>query len=185
MGKDDRISAILIGQAKRDNQRTKMSDQKPETIALHGGQEPGPDHQRPRGADLPDDLLHLQRHGPRREPVRPAEPGNIYTRIMNPTWDVLEQRVAAARGRNRRGGPGLRAGGSHLSVLNICQGRRQHRLRPAALRRHLQPVRPHPAPVRHRGPVRRRGRPGSGRPAGRRATPASSSVRRSATRAST
>jgi len=24
-----------------------------------------------------------------------AEPGNIYTRIMNPTWDVLERRVAA------------------------------------------------------------------------------------------
>ena len=25
-------------------------------------------------------------------------PGNIYTRIMNPTWDVLEQRVAALEG---------------------------------------------------------------------------------------
>ena len=27
-----------------------------------------------------------------------AVPGNIYTRIMNPTWDVLEQRVAALEG---------------------------------------------------------------------------------------
>src|SRR4051812_20103787 len=27
-----------------------------------------------------------------------AEPGNIYTRIMNPTQDVLEQRVAALEG---------------------------------------------------------------------------------------
>ena len=27
-----------------------------------------------------------------------AVPGNIYTRIMNPTWDVLEQRGAALEG---------------------------------------------------------------------------------------
>ncbi|MCL2231712.1 MAG: O-acetylhomoserine aminocarboxypropyltransferase/cysteine synthase [Treponema sp.] len=27
-----------------------------------------------------------------------AEPGNIYTRIMNPTWDVFEKRVAAMEG---------------------------------------------------------------------------------------
>ena len=27
-----------------------------------------------------------------------AEPGNIYTRIMNPTWDVVEQRIAALEG---------------------------------------------------------------------------------------
>ena len=27
-----------------------------------------------------------------------AEPGNIYTRIMNPTQDVLEQRVASLEG---------------------------------------------------------------------------------------
>ena len=38
-----------------------------------------------------------------------AEPGNIYTRIMNPTQDVLEQRVAAPRGRGR--GPGVRVSG--------------------------------------------------------------------------
>ena len=25
-------------------------------------------------------------------------PGNIYSRIMNPTWDVLEQRIAALEG---------------------------------------------------------------------------------------
>jgi len=25
-------------------------------------------------------------------------PGNIYTRIMNPTWDVFEQRVTALEG---------------------------------------------------------------------------------------
>ena len=27
-----------------------------------------------------------------------AEPGNIYTRIMNPTQDVVEQRIAALEG---------------------------------------------------------------------------------------
>ena len=34
--------------------------------------------------------------------------GNIYTRIMNPTQDVLEQRVAALEGGIRCGGPAAR-----------------------------------------------------------------------------
>ena len=34
-------------------------------------------------------------------------PGNIYTRIMNPTNDVLEQRVAALEGGIARAGAGL------------------------------------------------------------------------------
>src|SRR5664280_144495 len=49
-----------------------------------------------------------------------AEPGNIYTRIMNPTTDVLEQRLAALEG-----GVGALAVGSGsaavtYSVLNIA-----------------------------------------------------------------
>jgi O-acetylhomoserine (thiol)-lyase len=75
-----------------------MSNQRPETIALHGGQVPDP----ATGARAVPiyqttsfvfedtqhaaDLFALQ------------VPGNIYTRIMNPTWDVLEQRVAALEG---------------------------------------------------------------------------------------
>ena len=79
---------------------TRMSDQplQPETIALHGGQQPDPT----TGAravpiyqttsfvfddtDHAADLFALK------------VPGNIYSRIMNPTWDVLEQRIAALEG---------------------------------------------------------------------------------------
>src|SRR6201995_509963 len=50
-----------------------------------------------------------------------AEPGNIYTRIMNPTQDVLEQRVAALEG----GVAGLAfASGSAATtaaILNIAE----------------------------------------------------------------
>ncbi|MBR0641880.1 O-acetylhomoserine aminocarboxypropyltransferase/cysteine synthase family protein [Plastoroseomonas hellenica] len=50
-----------------------------------------------------------------------AELGNIYTRIMNPTVDVLEKRVAALEG----GVAGLALGSGQaataFSVLNLCQ----------------------------------------------------------------
>jgi O-acetylhomoserine (thiol)-lyase len=75
-----------------------MSTHRPETIALHGGQEPDsatnaravPIYQTTsytfNDTDHAANLFAL------------AEPGNIYTRIMNPTWDVLEQRVAQLEG---------------------------------------------------------------------------------------
>jgi len=69
-----------------------------ETLALHGGQDPDPaTHARAvpiyqttaytfDSADHAADLFSLR------------EPGNIYTRIMNPTNDVFEKRVAALEG---------------------------------------------------------------------------------------
>src|SRR5215218_5799295 len=78
-----------------------MSDERPlgfETIALHGGQEPDsatnaravPIYQTTsyvfNDADHAARLFGLQ------------EFGNIYTRIMNPTTDVLEKRIAALEG---------------------------------------------------------------------------------------
>ena len=69
-----------------------------ETLALHGGQEPDPATNARAvpiyqttsyvfdDADHAADLFSLK------------EPGNIYTRIMNPTWDVFEQRMAALEG---------------------------------------------------------------------------------------
>ncbi len=50
-----------------------------------------------------------------------AVPGNIYSRIMNPTVDVLEQRVAALEG--GVGGLGLSAGAAavNYSVLNLAE----------------------------------------------------------------
>jgi O-acetylhomoserine/O-acetylserine sulfhydrylase-like pyridoxal-dependent enzyme len=105
-----------------------------ETIAVHGGYTPEPttkavavpiyqttsyafdDTQ--HGADLFD--LKVK--------------GNIYTRIMNPTTDVLEQRLAALEG----------------GIGGLAHRHLQH-----AIRGYLQPVRPHAAPVRHRGALRR------------------------------
>jgi O-acetylhomoserine (thiol)-lyase len=69
-----------------------------ETLALHGGQEPDPTTNARavpiyqttsyvfNDADHAANLFGLK------------EPGNIYTRIMNPTTDVLEKRVAALEG---------------------------------------------------------------------------------------
>ena len=58
-----------------------------------------PRDERPRRADLPDDVLRLRRHRARRAASsRSSEFGNIYTRIMNPTTDVFEKRIAALEG---------------------------------------------------------------------------------------
>jgi len=72
--------------------------QRPETIALHGGQEPDsatnalavPIYQ--TTSYVFNDTKHAA------DLFALAEPGNIYTRIMNPTWNVLEQRLAALEG---------------------------------------------------------------------------------------
>jgi len=75
-----------------------MSDQRPETIALHGGQTPDPTT---NARAVPiyqttsfvfDDTQHAA------DLFALAVPGNIYSRIMNPTWDVFEQRVTALEG---------------------------------------------------------------------------------------
>jgi O-acetylhomoserine (thiol)-lyase len=75
-----------------------LSAPHPETIALHGGQAPDPATNARavpiyqttsyvfNDADHAADLFALR------------TPGNIYTRIMNPTWDVLEQRVTQLEG---------------------------------------------------------------------------------------
>ncbi|MGO1718901.1 MAG: O-acetylhomoserine aminocarboxypropyltransferase/cysteine synthase family protein [Luteimonas sp.] len=71
---------------------------KPETIAVHGGYTP---EQTTRSVAVPiyqtvayafDSTQHAA------DLFDLKEPGNIYTRIMNPTTDVLEQRVAALEG---------------------------------------------------------------------------------------
>ena len=51
-----------------------------------------------------------------------AELGNIYTRIMNPTQDVLEQRVAALEGGVGGGGVRLRPGRRRRwRILNLAE----------------------------------------------------------------
>jgi O-acetylhomoserine (thiol)-lyase len=75
-----------------------MNEQRPETIALHGGQVPDPTT---KARAVPiyqttsyvfDDTQHAA------DLFALAVPGNIYTRIMNPTQDVFEQRVTALEG---------------------------------------------------------------------------------------
>jgi O-acetylhomoserine (thiol)-lyase len=71
---------------------------RPETIALHGGQSPDP---ATNARAVPiyqttsyvfDDTEHAA------DLFALKTPGNIYSRIMNPTWDVLEQRLAQLEG---------------------------------------------------------------------------------------
>jgi O-acetylhomoserine (thiol)-lyase len=71
---------------------------KPETVALHAGQEPDPTT---NARAVPiyqtvsysfNDAQHAQ------DLFALAEPGNIYSRIMNPTWNVLEERMTALEG---------------------------------------------------------------------------------------
>ncbi len=75
-----------------------MSGQRAETIALHGGQSSDPTT---KARAVPiyqttsyefDDTQHAA------DLFALKVPGNIYSRIMNPTWDVFEQRVTALEG---------------------------------------------------------------------------------------
>lgn len=92
-----------------------------DTIAIHGGQEPDPAtgsravpiYQTTaynfRDSDHAADLFSLK------------EPGNVYTRMMNPTTDVLEKRVAALE----HGVAALAFSSGHAAIfatiLNIAQ----------------------------------------------------------------
>ena len=87
-----------------------------------------------------------------------TELGNIYTRIMNPTQDVLEQRVAALEGGIGGRRVRLRAGRRDPRHPEHRRGRRPLRLQRLALRRHLQPVPLHVPEAGHRGQLRRRPR---------------------------
>lgn len=121
-----------------------MKDLKPETIVLHGGHVPDP-ATRSRAvpiyqttsyvfADTDDAAslfslkpevwaprLNLETEGLRPEDFAPEATGNIYTRIMNPTTDVLERRMAQLEG--GVGGLATSSGSAAItySVLNICE----------------------------------------------------------------
>jgi O-acetylhomoserine (thiol)-lyase len=94
---------------------------RPETRALHAGQKPDPTT---NARAVPiyattsyvfDDAAHAARL------FGLQEFGNIYTRIMNPTTDVFEQRVAALEG--GVGALGLASGqaAETLSILNLAR----------------------------------------------------------------
>ncbi len=98
-----------------------MSEHRPETIALHGGQVPDPTT---NARAVPiyqttsytfDDTAHAA------DLFALKVPGNIYTRIMNPTWDVLEQRLAALEGGIAACVLASGQAGVTYSVLNVCR----------------------------------------------------------------
>jgi len=92
-----------------------------DTICLHGGTQPDP-VTNARGVPLyrtASYVFNSAEHAANLFALK--ELGNIYTRLMNPTTDVLEQRVAALDG--GAAGLALASGTSanFYAIINICQ----------------------------------------------------------------
>jgi O-acetylhomoserine (thiol)-lyase len=95
-------------------------DHKFETLCLHAGQEPDPTTTS-RGVALHRTSSYVFKsteHAANLFALK--ELGNIYTRIMNPTQDVLEQRIAALEG--GAAALALSSGTSavYYSIINLC-----------------------------------------------------------------
>jgi len=95
-------------------------DQKFETLCLHAGQQPDP-ATTSRGVPVHRTSSYVFKsteHAANLFALK--ELGNIYTRIMNPTQDVLEQRVAALEG--GAAALALASGTSavYYTVINLC-----------------------------------------------------------------
>jgi O-acetylhomoserine (thiol)-lyase len=91
-----------------------------ETLCLHAGQQPDPTTNA-RAVPIHRTASYVFKsteHAANLFGLK--EPGNIYTRIMNPTQDILEQRVAALEG--GAAALALSSGTSaiHYAVINIC-----------------------------------------------------------------
>ena len=99
--------------------------------------------------------LHLQQHRPRGGAVRP---GRARQHLHPDHEPDTGRRRAAHRGAGRRCRgpvPGLRSGRGDVRDPEPGQRGRSHRVQPAALRRHVQPVPLHAAQDGHRGQLRR------------------------------
>lgn len=94
-----------------------------ETICLHGGQQPDP-ATLSRAVPVYRTSSYVFRsteHAANLFALR--ELGNIYSRLMNPTTDVLERRVALLEGAPEGGGLALASGTSAIfySIINLAQ----------------------------------------------------------------
>ncbi|HKG57655.1 MAG TPA: O-acetylhomoserine aminocarboxypropyltransferase/cysteine synthase [Candidatus Limnocylindrales bacterium] len=98
-----------------------LSTLRPETLALHAGQKPDPTT---KARAVPiyattsyvfDDAAHAARL------FGLEEFGNIYTRIMNPTNDVFEQRIAALEGGVAALAVASGQAAETLSILNLAR----------------------------------------------------------------
>lgn len=94
-----------------------------ETLCLHGGTQPDP-VTLSRAVPIYRTSSYVFKnteHAANLFALR--ELGNIYTRLMNPTTDVLEKRVALLEGAPEMGGLGVASGtsGVFYSVINVAQ----------------------------------------------------------------
>ncbi|MFO0909859.1 MAG: aminotransferase class I/II-fold pyridoxal phosphate-dependent enzyme [Isosphaeraceae bacterium] len=94
-----------------------------ETLCLHGGTQPDPTTLA-RAVPIYRTSSYVFRsaeHAANLFALR--ELGNIYTRLMNPTTDVLEKRVALLEGAHELGGLGVASGTSAIfyAVINLAQ----------------------------------------------------------------
>ena len=93
----------------------------PETVALHAGYR----HEEATGAvavPIYQTTSYQFKHTQHAEDLFALkELGNIYTRIMNPTCDILEKRMAALEGGAAALALGSGQAASTFAVLNLCQ----------------------------------------------------------------
>ena len=81
------------------------------------------------------------------------ELGNVYTRIMNPTNDVLEKRLAAIEGGVAALALASGQSASAMSVLNLARAGDNIRQLDRPLWRYLEPVRQHDEGSGHRNAI--------------------------------
>ena len=81
-----------------------------------------------------------------------AETGNIYTRIMNPTQDVVEQRIASLEGGVAALVLSSGQAAETLAILNVAEAGDHIVVRRRAVRRHVQPASLHAAQAGHHVP---------------------------------
>lgn len=97
-----------------------MTDFKPETLLLHGGQQP--DETGSRGVPVYKTTSYVFKDTQHAQDLFGLkEAGNIYSRIMNPTVDVFEQRVALLEGGTAAVALASGMAAISFSILNIAE----------------------------------------------------------------
>lgn len=98
-----------------------MTNFKPETLLLHGGQEPDPGTGA-RGVPVHRTTSYVFKDTQHAQDLFGLkETGNIYSRIMNPTVDVFEQRIALLEGGTAAVGFASGMAAIANSILNIAE----------------------------------------------------------------
>ena len=98
-----------------------MTNLQPETLLLHGGQEPDP-VTGSRAVPIHKTTSYVFRDTEHAQNLFALkEAGNIYSRIMNPTVDVFEQRVALLEGGTAAVALSSGMAAIAFSILNIAE----------------------------------------------------------------